>query len=98
MQSLWVPHLDATKRILRYVKSTIEFGMLYKMGEKFFLGGFTDVNWEGDINDRRSTSLYCFTIGSTAVSWHRKQSSVALSSTERQNIWLQLRLHKNAFG
>ncbi|KAG8364043.1 hypothetical protein BUALT_Bualt19G0085100 [Buddleja alternifolia] len=85
MENPQVSHLEAGKRILRYVKSTLEYGLFYKRNEKFVLSGFVDSDWAGDINDRRSTTGYCFTMSSAAISWcSKKQPNVALSSTEAE--------------
>ena len=49
------------------------------------LAGFTDVDWAGCVEDRKSTSGCCFSIGSEVVPWFsRKQKSVALSSAEAE--------------
>ena len=85
MQDPKTPHLDAAKRILRYIKGSADYGLLYEKSNDFLLRGFTDADWVGDANDRRSTSGYCFNIGSVVVSWcSKKQSTVALSSTEAE--------------
>ena len=85
MQSPRTPHLDAAKRILRYVKYSLDYGLLYKRSSDFMLRGYTDADWAGDTNDRRSTSSYCFSTGSAMISWcSKKQSTVALSSTEAE--------------
>ncbi|KAK4381916.1 Retrovirus-related Pol polyprotein from transposon RE1 [Sesamum angolense] len=85
MQSPRSSHLDAAKRILRYIKGSLDYGLLYKNSNDFKLKGFTDADWVGDASDRRSTSGYCFNIGSAVVSWcSKKQSTVALSSTEAE--------------
>lgn len=68
MQSPTLVHLDAAKRILRYVKGSLEYGLLYKKEESFCLSGYTDADWAGDVNDRRSTTGYCFSTGSSMVS------------------------------
>ncbi|XP_028765324.1 uncharacterized protein LOC114723298 [Neltuma alba] len=87
MQEPRVPHLEAAKRILRYIKGSLEYGLLYKKNTKFVLEGFTDADWAGDTNDRHSTSGYCFNVGSAAVSWcSKKQDIVALSSTEAEYV------------
>ena len=65
-------HLLAAKRILRYLKGTIDFGIWYKKGGKSAppsLIGFTDSDYAGDLDDRKSTSGYVFMIGVGAVSW-----------------------------
>ena len=93
-------HLIAAKRILCYVKGTLNFGLMYKQQIPFILSGFVDADWAGDVNDRRSTTDYCFNTGSAAVSWcSKKQTTVALSSCEaeyvaptmatRECIWLK---------
>ncbi|PRQ55909.1 putative RNA-directed DNA polymerase [Rosa chinensis] len=53
-------HLSAAKRVLRYLKGTIDFGIFYKKGEMSELVGFTDSDYAGDLDDRRSTSGYVF--------------------------------------
>eukprot|EP00253_Pinus_taeda_P002808 PITA_02808 len=51
------------------------------------LSAFTDANWAGSLVDRKSTSGYCFNIGSGRTSWcSRKQKSVALSSAEAESM------------
>ncbi|KAK2970503.1 hypothetical protein RJ640_013575 [Escallonia rubra] len=80
-------HLLAAKRIFRYLKGTIDFGLLYKKGEKSYLMGFTDSDYAGDIDDRKSTSGYAFMLGSGAVSWSsKKQPIVTLSTTEAEFV------------
>ena len=81
-------HWLTAKRILRYLKGTTEMGIFYKKG-----GGSTDVvaysdsDFAGDLDDRRSTSGYVFFFGSGAVSWaSKKQPIVALSTTEAEYI------------
>ncbi|XP_071714945.1 uncharacterized mitochondrial protein AtMg00810-like [Rutidosis leptorrhynchoides] len=80
-------HLDAAKRIIRYVKGSIGHGLWYKKCDNVLLNGFVDPDWMGDANDRHSTSGYCFNIGSAVISWcSKKQDVVALSSTEAEYI------------
>ncbi|KAK2992396.1 hypothetical protein RJ640_006296 [Escallonia rubra] len=87
MQNPRTPHLEAARRILRYVKGTLDYGLLYKRCDNFVLSGFTDADWAGDTNDRHSTSGYCFNTGSATVSWcSKKQNIVVLSSTEAEYV------------
>ncbi|XP_039063695.1 secreted RxLR effector protein 161-like [Hibiscus syriacus] len=80
-------HLIAAKRILHYVKSTLNFGLLYKHHASFSLTGFVDADWADDVNDRHSTTGYCFNTGSTTVSWCSKNKTiVALSSCEAEYV------------
>lgn len=77
-------HVKAGKRILRYLKGTEKFGILYsvKRREEDFVG-FSDADYVGDILTRRSTTGYCFFLCGGIVSWgSEKQRSVALSTTE----------------
>lgn len=79
--------LLAAKRILRYVRSTTEFGLFYKKEDESGLIGFTDSDYAGDQDDRRSTSGYVFMLGSTAVLWlSKKQPIVTLSTTEAEFV------------
>ena len=49
-------HLMAMKRIMRYLKGIEEFGLYYKKNEKFELKTYTDVDWVGNIHDKKRTS------------------------------------------
>lgn len=55
-------HLQAAKRILRYIKSTVDEGIFYNCTNDFTLFGFSDSDWAGDMDDRNSTSGYVFYI------------------------------------
>ena len=79
------PHLDAARRVLRYAKSTLNFGLFYAYGVDVEVFGYTDADWAGSSYDRRSTSGYIFSFGSGAVSWSsKKQPTIALSSIEAE--------------
>ena len=56
-------HLKAAKRVLRYVKGTSDFGIKFTRIKEFKLLGFSDGDWGGFIDDMKSTSGYCFTLG-----------------------------------
>ena len=66
-------HLLATKRIIRYLQGTKEFGLFFKKGEKLDLFGFIDSDYVGDSDDRKSTSGYVFMLGIGVVSWSLKK-------------------------
>ncbi|KAE8705491.1 PLAC8 family protein [Hibiscus syriacus] len=77
------PHLEAVRRILRYVKSKIDYGLLYKKGENCKLVGYYDADYAGDHDTRRSTTGYVFKLGSVTISWcSKRQPTVSLSTTE----------------
>ena len=63
----------------------MEYGLVYEHRGSVQLEGFTYVEWEGCVEDRKSNSCCCFSIGSGVVSWFsRKQKSVALNSAEAE--------------
>jgi hypothetical protein len=79
------PHLDAVRHILRYVKGTINFGILYKKTKECQMLCYCDADYAGDYGTRRSTTGYSFSLGSGAISWcSKRQPTVALSSTEAE--------------
>jgi hypothetical protein len=78
-------HLIAAKHVMRYLKGTIEYGIKYDADCEFRLQGYSDSDWAGSVTDRKSTSGCCFSLGSGMISWFsRKQTSVALSTTEAE--------------
>jgi hypothetical protein len=69
--------------VLRYVKGTLDFGILYSRSKDLRLCGYTDSDWAGFVDDKKSTSRYVFSLGTGAVTWtSKKKHAVALSSTE----------------
>ena len=80
-------HLQSAKRILRYLKGTIDFGVFYKKDGNKELIAYTDSDYAGDLDDRKNTSGYVFMLSSGAVSWSsKKQPVVSLSTTEAEFI------------
>ncbi|XP_059668743.1 uncharacterized mitochondrial protein AtMg00810-like [Cornus florida] len=67
--NLRVSHLQAAKRILRYVKGTISNGLFYIYSPSMYIATFSDADWGGSLPDRKSTSGYCYILGSNIVSW-----------------------------
>jgi hypothetical protein len=75
------------KRIFRYLKGTKEFGLWYPKGKDISLISYTDADWAGFIDDRRSTSGATFYLGECLLSWiSKKQSSVSLSTSKAEYI------------
>jgi hypothetical protein len=78
-------HYTAVKRILRYVKGTIDLGLRITRSSSMLINGFADADWTGCLDDRRSTEGFAIFLGSNLVSWSaRKQSTVSRSSTEAE--------------
>ncbi|XP_014511425.1 uncharacterized protein LOC106770113 [Vigna radiata var. radiata] len=61
-------HLATTKQILRYVKGTIEYSILYQKGGKTKITAYSDSNYDGDLDDRQNTYGAIFIIGSGVIS------------------------------
>ncbi|XP_037494807.1 uncharacterized mitochondrial protein AtMg00810-like [Jatropha curcas] len=80
-------HLTAAKRVLRYVRGTAEFGLFYRRLNGVKLLGFSDSDWAGLLDDMKSTTGFCFSLGSAVICWGtRKQVSVAQSTTEAEYV------------
>ncbi|MCO5594498.1 hypothetical protein L7F22_048529 [Adiantum nelumboides] len=85
MQFPQKPHLDAVQRTLCYVRATLDHALFYAVDIPLELHGYTDADWAGSTSDERFTSGFMFTLGSAAITWsNKKQSTIALSSTEAE--------------
>jgi transposase InsO family protein len=77
-------HWTALKRVLRYLKGSVDHGLFYSQGP-LTLQAYCDSDWAGDPDDRRSTTGYGVFLGPCLISWcAKKQSVVARSSTEAE--------------
>ena len=80
-------HLTAVKRILKYLKGTINVGLWYPKGTDISLTGYSDSDFAGCKLDRKSTSGTCHLLGNSLISWAcKKQACVALSTAEAEYI------------
>ncbi|KIK15363.1 hypothetical protein PISMIDRAFT_115243 [Pisolithus microcarpus 441] len=78
-------HMIALKQVYRYLCDTVDFHLRYTTASETTPIRYVDADWAADINDCHSITGYVFTICGGAVSWSsKKQSSVALSSTEAE--------------
>ena len=78
-------HWLGVKRLLRYVKGTLDIGLVYRMGEEKAIIGYADADWGSDLDDRRSTTGYVFTRLGAAISWQsKKQQVVSLATAESE--------------
>ncbi|KAA3467751.1 Integrase, catalytic core [Gossypium australe] len=85
MQNPKKQHLEVVRRVLRYVKGTLDYGLLYKKGEVCKLAGYCHADYAGDHDTRRSTTSYVFKFGSGKISWcSKRQPTVSLSTTEAE--------------
>jgi len=78
-------HWSAVKRILRYVSGTIKLGLKIKRSNSTLVSAFSDADWAGCVDDRRSTGGFAVFLGGNLISWMaRKQATVSRSSTEAE--------------
>lgn len=78
-------HWKVAKRILRYVQGTIGYGLVYRSTKDFRLIGYTNSDWAGCMDDKKSTSGYSFNMGSTTIAWStKKQPTFSLSIAEAE--------------
>ena len=76
-------HYAVIFRILLYIKGTLFHGFHFSAQSSLELHAYADANWAGDPTDHRSTTSYCFLLGSSLISWRsKKQSVVTRSNTE----------------
>ncbi|GJT99297.1 ribonuclease H-like domain-containing protein [Tanacetum coccineum] len=79
------PHFTALKRILRYVRGTIDHGLQLHVSSTTQLTAYTDADWAGCPVTRRSTSGYCVFLGDNLLSWSAKrQVTLSRSSAEAE--------------
>ena len=87
MENPTTTHLKATKRILRYLKGTTDFGLYYSVFYYYKLFGYSDSGWSRDMDDCKSTTSFVFYMGDTAFTRvSKKQPIVTLSTCEAEYV------------
>ena len=88
MERPTVEHLTTLKRVLRYLRGTIGYGLVYLKGQsKARLAGYSVRDFAGDEQDQKSTSGQVFFLDDMLISWaSQKQKTVALSSCEAKYV------------
>ena len=85
MNTPTIDHWIAIKRIFRYIKGTINHGLLFTKNSSLAITCFSDVDWASNPDDRRFISGQCKFLGSNLISWSaKKQHTVAKSRTESE--------------
>ena len=79
-------HWDAVKWIFRYLRGTTNYDIMFeRQQDESSVRGYVDADYAGDLNDRRSTTGYVFTLAGGPICWRSMiQSLVALSTTESE--------------
>jgi histone deacetylase 1/2 len=78
-------HWMAVKRILRYLKGSLGFGLKICKSTSMLISAFSDADWASCPDDRRSTGGFAVYLGPNLISWSaRKQSTMSRSSTEAE--------------
>ena len=102
-------HWTTIKRLLRYLKATVGFGLFFSKHSTLDLQCFTDSDWGGCPDDRWLTNGYAVYLGKNLISWtSKKQPTIARSSTESEYcalanstaeiMWLRSLLSKLGFS
>ena len=80
-------HMIALKRIIKYVKTIVDFSVWYSEDTNDVLAGYSDTDWVGNANDGKSISRGCFYVGNNLISWmNKKQNFISLSTAEAKYI------------
>ena len=80
-------HMTALKRNIKYVKTTTEFSVWYSKDTNDVLAGYSDADWVGNADDRKSILGGCFYAGNNLVSWiSKKQNFISLSTAKAEYI------------
>ena len=66
-------HVGAVKWIIRYVNGTADYGIWFSKDTNSSIAGYSDADWAGNADDRKSTSGGCFYLGNNLVSWFSKK-------------------------
>eukprot|EP00253_Pinus_taeda_P011720 PITA_11720 len=92
MANLGKEHWSTVKWVLRYLRGTSSYCITYNKSSEFVCG-YVDFDFAGDLDKRRSTSGYVFTLAGGAISWMSKLQNIVASHAFKEAIWL-----KGSFG
>ena len=70
------PHLALLKHVLRYIKGTLDYGLQLLRSSNHDLVAYSDADWAGCLNTRRSTSGYAVFMGDNLISWSSKRQQI----------------------
>ncbi|KAJ7964061.1 Retrovirus-related Pol polyprotein from transposon TNT 1-94 [Quillaja saponaria] len=73
MESPTSTHMKTAKRILRYLRGTLDYGLFYSSSHIIDLVGYCDSDFAEDLDDRKSTTVFVFFMGNNVISWVSKK-------------------------
>jgi hypothetical protein len=86
MHGTWEPHMTAMKRILRFLLGTPDYGLLLRRSSSFDLVIYTDADWAGCPDTRRSMSGYAVFLGATWCPGQRSGRASSTAPAQRSSI------------
>ncbi|XP_047331184.1 secreted RxLR effector protein 161-like [Impatiens glandulifera] len=100
LSNLGLDHLEAVKRLMRYLKRTRSYMITYRRSDNIEIIGYSDSDFAGCQDSLRSTSGYVFLLAGGAISWKSSKQGLTTSSTmvaefvacyeaSNQAIWLK---------
>lgn len=102
-------HWNAARRILKYLKGTMDLSLHFESTSGDVLVGYVDADWASDKKDSKSYSGYCFKLANGTIAWNSKKQSIvaqssaeseytALSEATNESIYLQQLIEEIDFG
>ncbi|XP_019166966.1 PREDICTED: uncharacterized protein LOC109162737 [Ipomoea nil] len=88
MHSPTVEHWALVKRVLRYIKGTLDYGLRLSPSSSTSIHAFSDSDWAGCPVDRKNTSGFAVYLGTNLISWSPRNNVTSLVPPPRQNIRL----------
>ena len=89
-------HMNAAKRILRYIKGTLSFGLKYERGKKnYTIQGYNESDFARDNDDQKSTTGQIFFLGNSAITWNRVKKNVVASLITHEFMTLKFAYYMN---
>ena len=74
-------HWKAAKKVLRYLKGTKDYMLIYRRTDNLEVVGYSDSDFTGCVDSRKSTSGYAFMLAGEAISWRSAKQNLAATST-----------------
>ena len=79
--NLGVDHWRAAKKVMRYLQGTKDYMLMYRRTNNLELIGYSNANFVGCVNSRKSTSCYIFKLADEVVSWRSAKQTLNTTST-----------------